>query len=126
MFRCDAVNEVTADAAVGPGVAMQSALVHVAVGEIEVALRSVNDRIRELAPAWNGMHSFVCECADPHCLRTLSVPGRVFDDLRAAPRRFAVAPGHERAESETVVLCADDFFIVSRPRVAAEDAVLYS
>jgi hypothetical protein len=114
MAECDGV-EVTVDAPVGGGVAAQDALVELAVGQIEAALRSVNDRIRELAPAWNGMHALVCECANPRCMSTLSIPASVFDELRAAPRRFVVSPGHECAGSETLVLCADDYFIVSRP-----------
>jgi hypothetical protein len=124
MFRLDVMHEAVADAEVGSGVAAQSALVQVAIGEIEGALWSVNDRIRELAPTWDGLHALVCECADMHCLRTLSIPASAFDELRAAPRRFAVAPGHEEAESETVLLCADDYFIISRPRVPAGDPVM--
>jgi hypothetical protein len=124
MSECNPVDETTVDAAVGPGVAARSALVQVAIGQIEAALRSVNERIRELAPAWDGMLAVVCECADPHCLRTFTVPIGIFDELRASPRRFAVAPGHERAGFESIVLCADDYFVVSRPLLPAGDSVL--
>jgi hypothetical protein len=124
MLQFCGIHETTADVAVGPGVAAHNALVQLAVGQIEAALRSVNDRIRELAPTWDGTHAFVCECADPHCLCTLTIPAGVFDELRAAPRRFLIAPGHERAGSETLVLCADDYFIVSRPSASPGDAVI--
>jgi hypothetical protein len=124
MAEWDAVDETTVDTAVGPGIAAQYAPVRRAVGRTEAALRSINDQIRELAPTWDGMHVLLCECADPHCLRTLSIAAGVFDELRSASRRFLIAPGHERAGSETVVLRADDYFIVSRPSVPPGDAVI--
>jgi hypothetical protein len=113
-----------ADAGVGHGTAARSTLVLLSVGQMEAALRSVNERIRELAPKWDGLHAFVCECADPHCLNTLQIPGSVYDELRAAPRRFAVVPGHERPGSESLVLCADDYFVVSRPKVPPGDSMI--
>jgi hypothetical protein len=124
MMQFGVIHEPVAEAAVRPGVAAHNELVQLAVGEIEAALRSVNDRIRELAPTWDGRHALVCECADPHCLCTLTIPAGVFDELRAFPRRFLIAPGHERTGSETLVLCADDYFIVSRPSAPPGDAVI--
>jgi hypothetical protein len=120
----DGLEDVTVDGPVGRGPAAQNALVHLAAGQIEAALWSVNDRIRELAPEWNGMQALACECANPRCMSMLSIPARVFDELRAAPRRFVVSPGHERAGSETLVLCADNYFIVSRPSLLPSDSVI--
>jgi hypothetical protein len=124
MVGRNGLEDVTVDAPVGRGAAAQNALVHLAVGQIEAALWSVNDRIRELAPAWNGMQALMCECANPRCMSMLSIPVHVFDELRAAPRRFVVSPGHERAGSEMLVLCADNYFIVSRPSLPPSDSVI--
>jgi hypothetical protein len=105
------------EAAVDPDAVGPVGLGQTALGEIEAALRSVNDRIRALAPRWDGMHDFVCECTDLHCLRSLSVSATVFDELRATPRRFAVVVGHQQEGSETVVTSAAGYLVVSRPGV---------
>ncbi|HEX4679958.1 MAG TPA: hypothetical protein VH210_12235 [Gaiellaceae bacterium] len=124
MSKPDVVDETTVDASAGHGIAVEDALVRLVVEQIETGLRSFNDRVGELAPTWDGMHALVCECADPNCICTLTVPTGVFDELRAAPRRFLIAPGHERAGSEKLVLCADEYFIVSRPSAPPGDAVI--
>jgi hypothetical protein len=124
MSKRGVVDETTVDAAVGPGIAVQDVLVRLVVEKMETGLRSFNGRNRERAPTRDGMHALLCECADPHCPCTLTISAGIFDELRAAPRRFLIAPGHERKGSETLVLCADDYFIVSRPSVSPGAAVI--
>jgi hypothetical protein len=46
--------------------------------------------------------AFVCECSDDRCTMRVQVPLAVYESVRAEPRRFLVAPGHE-SDVERVV-----------------------
>jgi hypothetical protein len=83
----------------------------------EAVLRAVNDRIRELGNAWQARHDFICECADPCCLQTVTMPPGMYDELRTQPRHFALVPGHERPPSEILVRSGHRYTVVLRPDV---------
>lgn len=72
----------------------------------ESAARELNERF--------GLRSFVCECGDLDCTRTVRMPPEVYDSIRHDPRRFFVLPGHEEPEAEDVVIRREDFLVVRK------------
>jgi hypothetical protein len=81
----------------------------------QFVLREVNERIRELAGAWNetGVSLFVCECSDLSCADALEISPGEYARVRAEESHFLVFPGHERPESQRVVERTDRFVIVA-------------
>lgn len=82
----------------------------------EALFREVNEQIRDLDSRFGsgGASIFVCECADDGCAARLSIPRAAYAAVRANPRRFVVAPGHENLDLETVVERPDGYFVVEK------------
>jgi hypothetical protein len=86
----------------------------------EALMREVNERVAELSehPDWADpgepleLH---CECgAFSTCDATLRMAPADYELVRAQDDRFAVAPGHESPELETVVARGDTWVIVDK------------
>jgi hypothetical protein len=93
----------------------------------EVMFRAINERIRELAMRFEHLAeeelAFICECADETCVERVSLKTSQYDDLRAIPARFVVAPGHEATPLvERVIFRSADFVIVRKVGLAADIA----
>ena len=89
--------------------------------------RSINERIRELAERFQHLGdediAFVCECADETCVERVQLTKAQYDDVRAIPARFVVAPGHEATLLvERVIFRSAAFVIVRKIGIAAEVA----
>jgi len=90
----------------------------------EAVFREVNEGIAR--GQWPGEEddpvSFRCECARLGCnvLVTLSV--HEYERVRAHPRRFIVAPGHELAEVESVVQNGANYVVVEKEDQAGDVA----
>jgi hypothetical protein len=84
-----------------------------------LVLREVNDRIAELAGAWNetGVGLFVCECSDQGCAEAVEITAPEYERIRAAESHFVVFPGHEQPESEGAVERSDRFVVVANPEL---------
>ena len=70
----------------------------------EVMFRAINERIRELAARfepWPRRSRFICECADETCVERVSLDDLQYDDVRAIPARFVVAPGMKQPRSSS-------------------------
>jgi hypothetical protein len=82
----------------------------------EVVFRELNERIE--AGHWPGEEAtgvaFRCECGDLGCNLLLELAPADYERVRAHPRRFIVAPGHERPEVETVVDRAGDYLVIEK------------
>lgn len=71
----------------------------------ETLFRSVNEQVRQLAGRHYGQiepTGFICECADDACTERIHVPLEIYEVVRANPRQFLVAMGHENNEIEQV------------------------
>jgi hypothetical protein len=85
--------------------------------------REVNERISELAA---GQHTdgaeYLCECADADCLALIRLSPGEYEAVRGAPAQFVVIPDHSVAESETIVLRTETFWVVRTTGEAGDQA----
>lgn len=83
-------------------------------------MREVNERVAELREqgSWGDddrVAELHCECgAFPACDAKLTLPIEDYERVRAQADRFAVAPGHESPELETVVERHETWFVVDK------------
>jgi hypothetical protein len=72
-----------------------------------------------------GMVPMLCECGKPDCEHVVPMTLDEYEEVRADPRRFAVAPDHVEAEIEKVVEDEGRFLVVEKragaPAAVAED-----
>jgi hypothetical protein len=85
----------------------------------ELLFRRLNEQIHKLGgSSAEGVLDAVCECGDAHCFAHISIPVAAYVELRRHPRRFAIAPGHDSAERDTVIGRGEGFVVVEK-RAAA-------
>jgi hypothetical protein len=83
-------------------------------------MREVNERMAELREqgSWGNDDRFMeihCECgAFPTCNAKLRLPVEEYERIRSQDDRFAVAPGHESPQLETVVERHETWFVVDK------------
>jgi len=86
------------------------------VAENEALARKVNEAIER--GQWPGEDSaesaFRCECAVVDCNRLIELTPREYEGVRADPRQFVVARGHQRPEFETVVQTEPGYLVVQK------------
>ena len=76
------------------------------IGMNEAVFRSVNERIQEVANAFQLTEEpldLLCECGDASCVERITITRSEYETLRQDPLLFAVAPGHEAPDVEVVV-----------------------
>lgn len=90
----------------------------------EAIFREINEGIRR--GRWPGeedsMTSFRCECASLGCSEMLALSFHDYEHIRNHPRRFLVAPGHERLDVEVVVSRQANYLVVQKTGEAGEIA----
>lgn len=87
----------------------------------EAFFRNLNERIRDAADLYSAdghVYAFVCECSDPECLDRVRLTAADYEAVRADPKTFVLAPGHQRTEIEAVVQPGLDHVIVEKLGVA--------
>ena len=87
------------------------------IGRNEDIFRKVNDQIEgvnESFGAITGTMSVVCECGKIDCMEQIQLALDDYRELRSEPTHFAVKPGHEIPDVETVVARRDRYFIVAK------------
>jgi len=89
----------------------------------ETLFRSVNENIEDAATSGQpDQHTFefFCECSNVDCTLLLKMSVSEYEEVRADPRQFVVAPGHELPEIENVVTRTDAYQVVVKEGRAAE------
>jgi hypothetical protein len=88
------------------------------VGENEALFRSVNEQVRGLNEAFvvSDTLRIVCECGVQSCIDQIEIEPAAYEALRADPTLFAVKPGDELPDHETVVVRNEDYSIVRKDR----------
>jgi hypothetical protein len=90
----------------------------------EALLREVNEAIER--GQWPGEENeqvgFRCECARLGCDRVIELALGEYERVRAHPRRFVLAQGHETPEAETVVESGAGWAVVEKRQRAGDVA----
>jgi hypothetical protein len=71
-------------------------------------------RLPALVQRQSTQHHLWCECSDAACTRLLWMRAGEYEALRSDTRLYAVLPGHERADSETLLIRTERFVVVRR------------
>jgi hypothetical protein len=58
---------------------------------------------------------YFCECADPDCRVKVALTKPDYEGVRAHPRHFFVAPGHEIPDVEEIVERHEEWVVVEKP-----------
>ncbi|HEY2655574.1 MAG TPA: hypothetical protein VGI55_07280 [Solirubrobacteraceae bacterium] len=86
------------------------------LGHNEALFRSINERIE--AGIWPATPSesvaFRCECAALGCNVLVELTIAEYESVRANPRQFLLAPGHEIPAVEQVIRRTDDYVVVQK------------
>jgi hypothetical protein len=94
------------------------------LGHNEAVFRDINERIE--AGTWISSASeaiaFACECAALRCNVLVELTVSEYEAVRAHPRRFLLAPGHELPAIETVVHQGEGYVVVEKTGDAAKAA----
>lgn len=89
----------------------------------EAVFREVNERIEDVAQTFDLKSQpldLVCECGDADCSRRISMTQAEYEELRSDPHLFAVHPGHEIPDVETIVERRKGYDIVAKDAGVAE------
>ena len=71
----------------------------------EATFRSVNERLQEKADELelgDRQTPFLCECEEERCTEVLLLRHSDYEEVRAHPRRFIVAPGHQNGDDQLI------------------------
>jgi hypothetical protein len=83
----------------------------------EAVFREVNERIEELAETFelgSAPLDLICECGDATCAQPISMTRKEYEELRSEPHHFAVYPGHETPDVESVVARLSGYDVVAK------------
>ena|SRR6186997_1794404 len=80
----------------------------------EARFREINEAAQPQRES-QGSGRFVCECADRSCTAWIEMSLTDYEAIRANPRRFMVAPGHEILDVDIVIERRDGYFVVEKP-----------
>ena len=84
--------------------------------------RDVNERKAESMKSGDPVAGFRCECWHANCAERIPLSGREWQEVRARPNRFAVAPGHVAVELEAVVEEYPHFWLIEKHGEAGDVA----
>jgi hypothetical protein len=91
----------------------------------EALFRDVNERIAESAERFDAEHTeFVCECSDPNCTHRVAASLAEYEQVRAEPTTFLIAPGHEQEDIEQVVADRGRYRIVDKVQTVVRRIVI--
>ena len=89
------------------------------IGLNEAVFRAVNERIEGLAETFDLKTQpldLICECGDAACVERISMTPAEYEEIRSEPHQFAVHPGHEYPDVESIVARLKGYDIVRKNR----------
>ncbi len=96
------------------------------LGSNEAVFRQINEGIER--GQWPGEErapvGFRCECARLGCNEVIELSITEYEAVRAHPRRFIVAPGHQQPQAELVIETHPGYLVVEKvdqAGIAAEE-----
>ena len=93
------------------------------IGLNEAVFREVNERIEDLADTFDlktQSLDLICECGDAACVERISMTPAEYEQIRSEAHQFAVYPGHEYPDVESVVARLKGYDIVRKDSGVAE------
>ena len=86
------------------------------MGENEALFRTVNAQVRDLNQTFlvEGTLRIVCECGEQSCIDQIELMPGEYEAVRSDSALFAVKPGHEVEDVETVVERKDGYWVVRK------------
>ena len=87
------------------------------IAENEIRFREINERMRGTLDGvipGNDVVGFVCECGDGGCRASVELTLEEYEDVRGHDLHFAVLPGHEIPDVETVVELHERYTVVEK------------
>jgi hypothetical protein len=88
----------------------------------ESLFRDLNEQVELVAKPLDSeahLFAFFCECSNLDCTLSMPMPLTAYEEVRADPTTFVVAPGHELPEIEEVILRTPDYQVVRKHGDAA-------
>jgi hypothetical protein len=93
----------------------------------EAVFRQINEAIEKLAGAYRQERiEIVCECAVLGCAEPIRISLGAYEDARANPLTFVVAPGHTDPSIEVVIADHVSYMLVQKIGEAADEAIITS
>jgi hypothetical protein len=96
------------------------------VAKNEILFREVNERIRDVGAELEADEptDFLCECGSESCTEPITLTLSEYEGVRQEATSFAIVPGHQVADLETVVSQNERFAVVEKNApVAARMAI---
>jgi hypothetical protein len=92
------------------------------IGENEALFRSVNEQVHDLGETFEIEESLrmLCECGSETCLEQIELSRQAYEAVRAEPTHFAIKPGHDLPEVETVIERHPNYWVVRKMAGEAE------
>jgi len=90
----------------------------------EALFRDANESVRAVQEDLgmpDGLMPFLCECNDPQCRTIVRLTTVEYEEIRAEPTRFFLAPGHPSAGK--VVAEHSNYTVADKTGIGAEVAV---
>jgi hypothetical protein len=87
------------------------------IGLNEAVFREANERIEELNRTFEpltGELILVCECGNADCVEKISMTAPAYQELRSEATHFAIVPGHEISDVESVVERREGYHVVNK------------
>jgi hypothetical protein len=85
------------------------------VGLNEAVFREVNEQIEDVARRFDvNALDLICECGNPLCIERIAMSRNDYEQVRADPLQFAMAPGHEDESVERVIARDKSFHLVRK------------
>jgi hypothetical protein len=87
------------------------------IGLNEAVFREANERIEEVNRTFEpltGELVLVCECGSAECVEKISVTAPAYEELRSDPTHFAIVPGHEIPDVESIVEHHEGYDVVKK------------
>jgi hypothetical protein len=85
------------------------------IGLNEAVFREVNERIEEVNQTFDsGELVLVCECGNADCVEKISMTAPAYEELRSEPTHFAIVPGHEIPDVESLVERHEGYDVVKK------------
>jgi hypothetical protein len=86
------------------------------IGENEALFRSVNEEVLGVGETFEikGSLRMICECGVESCIEQIELSGKEYEAVRAEPTHFAIKPGHDEPDVETVIERYPTYWVVRK------------